>query len=336
MSLTASRRWSHTALLCPSLSIPRAAALWSVTALLIAGTAQGQSLGGVKPTPEAAAAMLQARPELVTQLRQRLMSSGMTPEQVRARLKAEGYPENLLDAYLTGGNGAATAPTGTVLSAMRALGVMDAADADDLGAMAAGRPMKAAPVADPEAKAEDGLSAASAEIFGLSVFRQSTSRFQPNLDGPVDAGYRVGPGDELVLILTGDVELSQTLEITRGGFVVIPQVGQLSVANLTLGQLEDVLYARLGRVYSGVRRGADATTKFSITVSKLRSNQVFVVGDVVTPGAYRISSAGTAMTALYAAGGPNERGSLRAVELRRAGKTVATLDVYAYLLRGDA
>ena len=139
-----------------------------------------------------------------------------------------------------------------------------------------------------------------------------------------------------MLILTGDVELAETLEVTRGGFIVIPQVGQIGVANLTLAQLEDLLYARLGRVYSGVRRGDGASTKFSINVSKLRSNQVFVLGDVMAPGAYRVSSAGTAMSALYAAGGPSERGSMRRVEVRRAGQTVSSLDVYDYLLRGDA
>jgi protein involved in polysaccharide export with SLBB domain len=290
-----------------------------------------------RPTPEQASALLQARPELVQQLRQRLMSSGMSPEQVRARLKAEGYPENLLDAYMGGlGSGGGAGNAGDALAAMRTLGIVDADDVSDLTALSAGRPTRAAPVVDPKGPAAGGLSDESAQIFGLSMFRESTSRFNPNLDGPVDAGYRIGPGDELVLILTGDVELAHTLEVTRGGFVVIPQVGQIGVANLTLGQLEDLLYNRLGRVYSGVRKGPDATTKFSVTVSRLRSNQVFVVGDVVTPGAYRISSAGTALTALYAAGGPTERGSLRRIEVRRAGKVVATLDVYDYLLRGDA
>jgi polysaccharide export outer membrane protein len=279
-----------------------------------------------RPTPDQATALLQARPELVAQLRQRLVSSGMSPEQVRARLKAEGYPANLLDAYLTGGTGGGgNMNAADAISAMQALGIADAAEVDDLQALARGRAPSVAPAVD-----------LGAELFGLSVFRNPSSRFNPNLDGPVDAGYRLGPGDELVLILTGDVELAHTLEVTRGGFVVIPQVGQVGVANLTLGQLEDLLYTRLGQAYSGIRRGAGATTRFSVTVSRLRSNQVFVVGDVVSPGAYRISSAGTALSALYAAGGPTERGSLRRVEVRRGGKITATLDVYDYLLRGDA
>lgn len=173
-------------------------------------------------------------------------------------------------------------------------------------------------------------------IFGQDMFTERTTQFAPNLAGPVDDSYRLGPGDELVLILTGDVEAAYTLDVTREGFVVIPQVGQLHVANLTLGQLRDLLYSRLGRVYSGVRRGANATTRFSVSVARLRTNQVFVVGDVARPGSYRISSAGTALTALYAAGGPTENGSLRRIEIRRGGQVVDTLDVYDYLLHGDA
>jgi protein involved in polysaccharide export with SLBB domain len=314
-----------------------AALLGLATALSSAPTAQAQT---VRPTPEQASALLQARPELVQQLRQRMMSSGMSPEQVRARLKAEGYPENLLDAYMTGtGGGGGNVKASDAISAMKALGIVDSTDVADLEALAQTRlsTPRPRPILDPAAAKKDiTLSDSSAVLFGLSMFQEATSRFNPNLDGPVDAGYKVGPGDELVLILTGDVELAHTLEVTRNGFVVIPQVGQISVANLTMAQLDDLLYARLGRVYSGVQRGAGATTKFSITVSRLRSNQVFVVGDVTAPGAYRISSAGTAMSALYAAGGPTARGSLRRVEVRRGGKVTATLDVYDYLLKGDA
>jgi protein involved in polysaccharide export with SLBB domain len=111
-------------------------------------------------------------------------------------------------------------------------------------------------------------------------------------------------------------------------------VGQLYVANLTMSQLEDLLYARLGRVYSGVRRGG-GSTRFSITVARLRTIQVFVTGDVARPGSVVISASGTALTALYAGGGPTERGSFRKVEIRRAGKLVDSLDLYDYLLHGD-
>ncbi len=290
-----------------------------------------------RPTAAQAEAMLRTRPDLASQLQSRIAGSGLTPDQIRARLRAEGYPEALLDSYLGGdtGGGAAT-PSSDVFSAVRALGLVDETDLDELMQlsglpMATSRPRAATATPASTVEADSGLV-----IFGLSMFRDASSLFLPNLDGPVDAGYRLGPGDQLVLILTGDVELAHTLDVTREGFVVIPQVGQLGVANLTLAEFENLLYARLGRAYSGVRRGAGATTRFSVSVSKLRSNQVFVTGDVMSPGSYRVTSAGTALTALYAAGGPTEDGSLRRIEIRRGGALVTTLDVYDYLLRGDA
>jgi len=167
------------------------------------------------------------------------------------------------------------------------------------------------------------------------VFRRTTTQFLPLLAGPVPADYKLGAGDQLVLILTGDVELAYQLQVTREGFVLIPQVGQVFVSNLTLDQLRDVLYQRLGRVYSGVKRGANATTRFDVSVANVRANQVFVLGEVAQPGAYQISSLGTVLTALYAAGGVTESGNTRKIDVRRDGKTVAALDLYDYLLRGD-
>jgi len=316
-----------------------------------------------KPTPQQAEALLKGRPDLLAQLRQRIMTSGMTPDQVRARLRAEGYPENLLDAYLTGATtGGDATPSDDVFTALRALGISDSTDVDSLRAMVGPANEKAAQPVVPlnaandlyttnpyltkaQRDREDSLSrlqAASGRtrmdmpIFGANLFRSTKTEFQPNLDGPVDATYRLGPGDRLVLILTGEVETAQTLDVTREGFVLIPQVGQIAVANLTVAQLEELLYARLGRVYSGVKKGSTATTHFQVSIAKLRSNQVFVVGDVVRPGSYRVSSAGTLMTALYAAGGPSDNGTFRTISLRRGGKEVGKLDVYDYLVRGDA
>jgi len=301
-------------------------ALFAGLAFAAPSTSSAQS----RPTAAQAQALLQARPELLAQLRQSISSSGMSAEQIRARLVAEGYPSSLLDSFLGQGAGSGTAPSADVIEAVRALGLVSESDLEELMALSGTNAARQAALAADSAAADSGLV-----IFGLSLFRDKSSLFMPNLDGPVDATYRLGPGDQLVLILTGDVELAHTLDVTREGFLVIPQVGQIGVANLTLGELEDLLYVRLGRAYSGIRRGAGATTRFSVSVSRLRSNQVFVAGDVVAPGSYRVTSAGTALTALYAAGGPSAQGSLRSVEVRRGGVLVSTLDVYDYLLRGD-
>jgi polysaccharide export outer membrane protein len=316
--------------------------------------------------PAQAQQMLQNNPALLQQLRQRIMTSGLTPEQVRARLRAEGYPDNLLDAYLPGSTADAGTPNPQVFSALTALGITDSLDVATLRCgidaepatipdtlpngtidttqnrtrlLTARESMRARCIAEEDSVIR-GLRRNKADIdsgfviFGLDFFRDRTSQFNPNQGGPVDASYVIHPGDELVLVLTGDVEQSYTLPVTREGFIVIPQVGQVWVNNITMAELENILYQRLGRVYSGVRRGAGATTHFYITPARLGSNQIFVTGDVLRPGSYRISSAATALTALYAALGPSENGSLRQVLIRRGG-AVDTLDVYDYLLNGN-
>lgn len=332
-----------------------------------------------RPTADQARILLQTRPDLVRLLQQRLTESGMTSEQIRARLRAEGYPEDLLDGYLPGASGTPGSLGQSELSAVEKLGVADDATLDSLrraveepaasprppltpsrcsaARMAGARPaagarqgargdprpwyderlrdtVRARPATEPFPA--DGMDSDSLCVFGADLFANQTSQFDPNVAGPVDPSYRLGPGDQLVLVLTGDVEEAYSLTVTRQGFIVVPQVGEINVASLTLGQLEDVLYTRLGRVYSGVRRGGGGSTHFSISPSRLRTNQVYVIGDVAVPGSYRVSATGTALTALYAAGGPTDIGTMRRVEIRRGGGTVDTLDVYDYLLRGDA
>ncbi|HEY9014772.1 MAG TPA: SLBB domain-containing protein, partial [Gemmatimonadales bacterium] len=303
------------------------------------------------PTPDQARNALQNQPEMVERLRQRLLESGLTPDQVRARLRAAGYPENLLDDYLMGADTTRRVRPGPkTLEAVQTLGILSEQESDSLQAqdsmMAVSDSVQqildsVRLVKADSARADslaDSLSVLQGQgglkLFGLETFRRTSTRFQPVQTGPVDENYRLGSGDVLVLILTGDVEESYTLNVTREGFVVIPQVGQVYVANLTLGQLEDQLYSRLRRVYSGVRRSPRATTKFQVSLAKLRNIQVFVIGDVVRPGAYQVSAAGTVLTALYAAGGPSSNGSFRKVEVRRGDKLVSQVDVYDYLLHG--
>jgi hypothetical protein len=266
------------------------------SAVLIPSAARAQQ----RPTTQQAQQMMQ-NPALLEQLKQRILTSGLTPDQVRARLRAEGYPENLLDAYLPGGTGSAdsTANPEDVFSAVTQLGIVDTTDVDllrcgvNLDSLnvndtlslsdSLGGPRGADSAAikrrndarKRSARAQCQFRADSIQngllqrkvnadsgftIFGLDFFRSGTSQFDPNLSGPVDPNYRIGPGDRLVLVLTGDVEQAYNLDVTREGFIVIPQVGQIWVNNLTLGELENVLYTRLGRVYSGVRRGPGATT----------------------------------------------------------------------------
>jgi polysaccharide biosynthesis/export protein len=322
-------------------AVPR---LW---AQIPAQVQPGQQL----PSPEEAQQLLRNRPDLVERLRQRLAESGLTPDQIRSRLRAAGYSEDLLNDYLLGADSTRKVRPGPrTLEAARALGLLSESEADSLQTQDSVRV-----ISDSLQRVLDSLQALRADsaradsladslrvlqgrglkLFGLETFRRTSTRFQAAQAGPVDENYRLGSGDLLVLILTGDVEQVYSLDVNREGFIVIPQVGSVYVANLTLAQLNDVLYSRLSRVYSGIRRGPRASTRFQISVGRLRNIQVFVVGDVVRPGAYQISGAGTVLTALYAAGGPTSNGSFRWVEVRRGGKLADTLDIYDYLLHGN-
>ena len=234
-----------------------------------------------RPGPGAAAEPAAARRPAA---RSGSSSPGLRPTRCAPGSGRPGYPENMLDDYVQGAD-TTTARAVRPADARRGAGARHpeparrrtrsgwwtrpgrcptrCARCSTRSSWSA--PTRSAPTRWPIRVAV--LRGGGLKLFGLETFRRATTRFQPAQAGPVDENYRLGPGDVLVLILTGDVERSYTLEVTREGFVVIPQVGQVYVANLTLGQLEDQLYGRLGRVYSGVRRGANATTQFQLSIA---------------------------------------------------------------------
>lgn len=278
------------------------------------------------------------------QLVEMLRQSGITRLEAHARLQALGYDPALIDPYFTMMERGGIPPQGLasadLVSAMRAMGVEVDESAPDtvvLGRVPA--PDLPSVTGDEEEREEEGrdepAEAAELKVFGRALFESRHSQFQPPLTGPVGPDYRLGPGDHVVLVMTGDVELAYQLEVSREGLLFIPDVGQVPVNGLTLAELEDRLYSHLGRVYSGVRRGSDATTRFHVTLGRLRTSQVYVIGDVERPNSYRVSSISTLLDALYLAGGPSESGSFRRVEVRRGGERIQVLDLYDYLLRGD-
>ena len=176
-------------------------------------TGQGLPVPGQQlPSPAAAEQLLRSRPDLVQQLRERIGASGLTREQIRSRLRAAGYPETLLDPYLAGADTTMKVTAGSdIIEAVRVLGLVGGEEVDSLLILT-----------DSARKVADSLRADSLsdtttvlKVFGLSVFKRSSSLFNPALSGPVDPNYRLGPGDGLVLILTGDVEVAHELVVTR-------------------------------------------------------------------------------------------------------------------------
>lgn len=173
------------------------------------------------------------------------------------------------------------------------------------------------------------------DAFGYSIFDYPVTTFEPVLSISPPAQYRVGPGDELVISVWGQVQLNQSLTINREGNIIIPDVGQVTVNGLTLEQIRERLLQRMSQVYSSLSGRADAGSQLDVSIGKLRTIQVFVLGDVNHPGGYTISSMSTAFKALYYAGGPTLDGSLRDIRINRGNREAARIDFYNYALRGD-
>ncbi|MGD0668500.1 MAG: SLBB domain-containing protein [Bryobacteraceae bacterium] len=164
-------------------------------------------------------------------------------------------------------------------------------------------------------------------IFGADLFDRVPSTFAP-LDGvPVTADYVVGPGDEILLRLWGQVNLDLDLTVDRAGAVFVPQAGNINVAGLQFQQLTGYLRSQLGRVF----RNFD----LNVNLGQLRSIQIFVVGQVRRPGSYTVSSLSTLVNALFASGGPSSEGSMRHIQLKRGTAVATEFDLYDLLLNGD-
>ncbi len=178
------------------------------------------------------------------------------------------------------------------------------------------------------------LESAQAMPFGYDVFGEyprasgdDLLNFAPNTQIPIPLHYTIGPGDEVHLQLFGNTDGRFILPVSRDGTINLPEIGPISVVGFNFEQLREEVQLRIKAHMIGV--------DVSITLGKLRSTQVFVLGDVVRPGSYTVSAFYNMTSAILESGGIKTIGSLRRVQLRRAGETVSTLDLYDLLLRGD-
>lgn len=168
-------------------------------------------------------------------------------------------------------------------------------------------------------------------IFGQNIFNKKLLNFAPSVNSPTPSDYVLSAGDELYLNYWGVAEGRHTLTITKEGSIVIPNVGMIPVMGLTISQAEQRIKSRMSETVSGLE---DGTVDLALSLNKVRSIKVNIVGEAKLPGTYSLSSFSSLFNALYLAGGVNDIGSLRKIKLYRAGKLTATLDVYDYLING--
>lgn len=247
------------------------------------------------------------------QIGQELMARGVTPAQVE-RLKqkyeeSQGGGTTVADQSVSGQRRERYRNSSDTLTA----GSLDAVDAQ---------------VSDPTEGATNPR-----EVFGRNVFRSQTLTFEPNENQATPEDYRLGPGDEIIIDIWGENERSLRQEITPEGNIMIEQVGPVYLSGLTIREADGKLRGIFSQIYAGVS-GDNPTSEIRVTLGRLRTIQINVMGEVATPGTYRLSSFSTVFHALYRAGGVSRIGGLRNIRVMRGGHEVASIDLYSYLLEG--
>lgn len=172
-------------------------------------------------------------------------------------------------------------------------------------------------------------------VFGASLFGNASLTFEPNLRIPTPRNYQIGPDDELIIDIFGNAQQTYRPRVSPEGSIRLENLAPIYVNGLTIDQAEQRIVGRLRTLYQGLNTGSGGINA-QVTLGSVRSIRVTLLGQIVRPGTYTLSSLASVFNALYAAGGPlPDRGSFRAIRVYRANRLVRTLDIYDFLLRAD-
>lgn len=170
-------------------------------------------------------------------------------------------------------------------------------------------------------------------IYGHDLFTSKTLTFEPNENSATPTSYVIGPGDEIIVDVWGVNETTIRQKVSPEGVINIAQVGPVALSGLTIDAATSKIRTALSRKYS--LGGSNPASQLSVTLGKIRTIQVNVLGEVKVPGTYRLSSLSSVFNALYRAGGVTEIGSLRNIKVSRAGQIIGTVDIYKFLFDGN-
>lgn len=173
--------------------------------------------------------------------------------------------------------------------------------------------------------------------FGMNLFYNKSRRltFEPNLNLATPSSYILGAGDMLYVDIYGQSERYYEANVTPEGNLILENIGPISVAGLTIDEASKLIKSRLSRYFTGLS-GSNPTTFLQVSLGNIRTIQVHLVGELRLPGTFTLSAFSTVFNALYAAGGPNENGTMRKVKLIRNNQQIAEIDLYDFLVRGEA
>lgn len=172
------------------------------------------------------------------------------------------------------------------------------------------------------------------QVYGQNFFSSGNLTFAPNMNMPTPANYILGPGDEMIIDVWGNSELNVRYNIAPDGYITVPGLGRIQLSGLSVKRAEAKIKNEFSTIYSDLDSYTPRTF-LGVSVGNVRTIKVNVMGEVVTPGTYTLSSFASAFHALYVSGGPNKIGSLRNIQIFRNGEVAATVDLYEYLMNGN-
>ncbi|KPQ18256.1 MAG: Periplasmic protein involved in polysaccharide export [Algoriphagus marincola HL-49] len=172
------------------------------------------------------------------------------------------------------------------------------------------------------------------KIFGYKLFHNRNLDFSPSLNLPTPQSYVVGSGDQLLIDVYGASQQSFDVQVTPEGRIFLPNVGPVPVGGATIEAATARIKTELSKIYSGLQ-GGNPNTFLQIRLGNIRSIKVSMVGELTKPGTYTLPSFATVFNALYAAGGPNENGAFRKIQVYRGSKLISQVDIYEFLSKGD-
>ena len=173
------------------------------------------------------------------------------------------------------------------------------------------------------------------QVFGRNIFNTRNLTFEPSVNLATPSNYRLGPGDEVIIDIWGASQNTIRQQISPEGTINISKIGPVNLSGMTVSAANDYLKAALNKIYNGLNNTTDPTSDIRLTLGNIRTIQINVMGEVVQPGTYALSSFSTVFHALYRAGGVSDIGSLRNVQLVRNGKNIATIDIYEFIMKGN-
>jgi protein involved in polysaccharide export with SLBB domain len=174
-------------------------------------------------------------------------------------------------------------------------------------------------------------------LFGSAVFFQKNRRlsFEPSLNQATPKNYILGPGDLLYVDIYGQSEKYYEASVNPEGSILLDNIGPIAVSGKTIEAAEEIIKNRVSKFYTGLS-GSNPKTFLQVTLGNVKTIKVHILNEVRLPGTFTLSAFSTVFNALYAAGGPTDQGTLRAIQLIRNNKKIADIDVYDLLVNGTA